>query len=550
MASPERIYPSLSATVAMRRQRTAGTPALIDLYKILGTQINPRFASQMVERGFEVGGGNFAQQRSLKDLYTPNVGFTGNFIPGAALNFLCASGYLPLAVGVAPGVAVTTTLNGGVARHAKTIVLAANTGLVAGDWIQIGALATPGTPIKTDKSEIHEIAAILGAGQNCVQKVVIKATSGTFTATVGANTTAALPFNVSAAAFQSALEGLASVGSGNVTVTLSGETYTFTFASGKAATDMPLIEIDTTNLLLQQGTDVGPVPGRAWEWEVTPGAATGSIVLKGRMIQAFSTGAAVAKVDKTKYVTHYFVPVASDHPIMADYFSLYFKAANATSALEAIYYDAKNSSFAPNMASGQVATQTSELVAIDTTKNSNLLAVLSLLPDPTNAVVNNTRGRFNMLGSTVDAPRQVGFTVATEIYQDAVITQYKKQSADMLSRSVNFTSGGKLVKQFFDKITYGGQGTSFEEVIDAIPESSFQFRAESAKVINTSTEPYSFELNAPNAQFADYDPSLNTNQPVEAQMNMGKVVTDETTGEETHYWIAKNNCSSDVYSAA
>lgn len=44
-------------------------------------------------------------------------------------------------------------------------------------------------------------------------------TGGTFTITVGANTTAGINYNAAAAAVQSALEALASVGAGNVTVT-------------------------------------------------------------------------------------------------------------------------------------------------------------------------------------------------------------------------------------------------------------------------------------------------------------------------------------------
>lgn len=44
-------------------------------------------------------------------------------------------------------------------------------------------------------------------------------TGGTFTITVGANTTSGLAFNAAAAAIQSAVAGLASVGAGNVTVT-------------------------------------------------------------------------------------------------------------------------------------------------------------------------------------------------------------------------------------------------------------------------------------------------------------------------------------------
>ena len=51
------------------------------------------------------------------------------------------------------------------------------------------------------------------------RQVFVNGTAGTFTLTVGANTTAALAWNASAATVQTALTGLASVGTGNATVT-------------------------------------------------------------------------------------------------------------------------------------------------------------------------------------------------------------------------------------------------------------------------------------------------------------------------------------------
>lgn len=50
-------------------------------------------------------------------------------------------------------------------------------------------------------------------------KVTGAPTGGTFTVTVGASTTSALPFNISLAAFQTAIESLTSVGAGLTTVT-------------------------------------------------------------------------------------------------------------------------------------------------------------------------------------------------------------------------------------------------------------------------------------------------------------------------------------------
>lgn len=55
--------------------------------------------------------------------------------------------------------------------------------------------------------------------------------SGTFTITFNGQTTSAQAYNVSAATLQSALEGLSTVGTGNVTVALSSRTYTIRFLS-------------------------------------------------------------------------------------------------------------------------------------------------------------------------------------------------------------------------------------------------------------------------------------------------------------------------------
>jgi hypothetical protein len=74
-------------------------------------------------------------------------------------------------------------------------------------------------------------------------------TAGTFTLTFGANTTAALAYNISAAALQTALQGLASIGSGNILVTgdnVAG--FVLTFTAGKGATNVALITANSANL--------------------------------------------------------------------------------------------------------------------------------------------------------------------------------------------------------------------------------------------------------------------------------------------------------------
>lgn len=76
---------------------------------------------------------------------------------------------------------------------------------------------------------------------NEVQVVTLNGTptGGTFTVTLGANTTSGLAYNASAGTVQTALQGLASIGASNATVAGSaGGPWTVTFVVGKAATDM------------------------------------------------------------------------------------------------------------------------------------------------------------------------------------------------------------------------------------------------------------------------------------------------------------------------
>ena len=99
-----------------------------------------------------------------------------------------------------------------------------------------GCAATVVLPIVT-------ITAGSGAtsATNEVQTVTLinAPTGGTFTLAFGANTTAGLAWNAAAATVQTALQGLASIGSGNATVSGSaGGPWTVTFVSGKAATNV------------------------------------------------------------------------------------------------------------------------------------------------------------------------------------------------------------------------------------------------------------------------------------------------------------------------
>lgn len=93
-----------------------------------------------------------------------------------------------------------------------------------------------------------------GISQNEKQAIDVKASGGTFTLTFNAQTTSALAWNIDAAALQTALEGLSSIGVGNVTaIGGPGGTTPFTieFIGVKAKTEQTLI---TANSALLTGS--------------------------------------------------------------------------------------------------------------------------------------------------------------------------------------------------------------------------------------------------------------------------------------------------------
>jgi trimeric autotransporter adhesin len=90
-----------------------------------------------------------------------------------------------------------------------------------------------------------------GAAVNEVQTITLGGppTGGTFTLTFGANTTGNIAYNASAATVEGDLQGLASIGLGNATVTGSaGGPWQVTFVSGLAATNVAAITGNGDNL--------------------------------------------------------------------------------------------------------------------------------------------------------------------------------------------------------------------------------------------------------------------------------------------------------------
>src|SRR5262249_16842536 len=80
----------------------------------------------------------------------------------------------------------------------------------------------------------------LGAVVNEIHTVTLSGPpTGTFPLTFSGKTTSSLSANSTAAQVQAALEALSTIGTGNVSVTLSGSTFTVTFQGALAGTNQP-----------------------------------------------------------------------------------------------------------------------------------------------------------------------------------------------------------------------------------------------------------------------------------------------------------------------
>jgi hypothetical protein len=104
---------------------------------------------------------------------------------------------------------------------------------------------------------VAEATAVVNEVTNEVQSLTLTgtATGGTFTLTFGGQATANLPFNASAAAVQSALQAISTVGTGNVVCTggtLPGTAVTITFTGTLGG--MPLNLLTATNALTGTGS--------------------------------------------------------------------------------------------------------------------------------------------------------------------------------------------------------------------------------------------------------------------------------------------------------
>lgn len=89
-----------------------------------------------------------------------------------------------------------------------------------------------------------------------VQTITIDATGGTFTATFEGATTAAVAYNATAAAFQTALELLSTIQPGDVTVTKDASVFTITFGGKFAGENVTAMTTNAGSLTGGAGTAV------------------------------------------------------------------------------------------------------------------------------------------------------------------------------------------------------------------------------------------------------------------------------------------------------
>lgn len=103
-------------------------------------------------------------------------------------------------------------------------------------------------------------------------------TGGTFTVTHGGNTTSALAFDITASAFEAALEGLASIGAGNVSVVETTGVYTITF-QGTLKNTAQTITVDGSSLVaVDSHVLTQPQDGTTtWEVKFLPALVAGSL---------------------------------------------------------------------------------------------------------------------------------------------------------------------------------------------------------------------------------------------------------------------------------
>ncbi|MGH2984752.1 MAG: calcium-binding protein [Solirubrobacterales bacterium] len=171
---------------------------------------------------------------------------------------------------------LTTALGGGAAQFARVMMVPQGLPPCAGPASEVNDLGVG--PCPSDPSiypQSVKIGDVTGGGRpdliltarnfrealavnNELQTITVRATAGEYTLTFGADTTANIPFNATAAAVDAALEGLPSIGAGNVTVSggpgNAGGTSPYSVTFGGALGNTDVAQLIGNNVSLTGGT--------------------------------------------------------------------------------------------------------------------------------------------------------------------------------------------------------------------------------------------------------------------------------------------------------
>jgi hypothetical protein len=200
--------------------------AQVDTLTVGGTvEAGDRFVSTINTKALSVAATTTVLATTATDFYTAWEALDASLYPEyAEITADDSSATVTLTSneeGVPFTVTVTTTESNGGAADAQTFVRTATT-------------ASSG-PLHWDTAANWSAAAVPVTGVNEIQTLTIDADGGTFTVTFVGQTTSAQAFDVAAATLQSQLEGLSTIGAGNITVTGGpgaaggGTPYTLTF---------------------------------------------------------------------------------------------------------------------------------------------------------------------------------------------------------------------------------------------------------------------------------------------------------------------------------
>lgn len=167
--------------------------------------------------------------RQLQKVSVANVGIGDKFRITCNRKYVEYIAEEATAADVYAGLAALLGENATIAEFTEITPLTSYLGSTDGLWLQGPEDGTPFTVTvsKTNGNVPDVVVTTLTegvAGANCKQTVTVTATGGNFTLTFQGSTTGNIAYNASAGTVQTALEGLASIGSGNVTVTAGGTT--------------------------------------------------------------------------------------------------------------------------------------------------------------------------------------------------------------------------------------------------------------------------------------------------------------------------------------